>query len=101
MMRFMFAALLWLIALETVGVTSAETPDELTELTKQCKSGDASGCFSLGWMYAEGEGVTQDKFKAVELYQKACDGQYAGGCFNLGTMYDNGTTNRSAAASPR
>ena len=68
MMRFMFAALLWLIALETVGVTSAETPDELTVLTKQCKSGDASGCFSLGLMYDVGKGVTQDKFKAVEFY---------------------------------
>lgn len=62
MMRFMFAALLWLIALETVGVTSAETPDELT---RQCAKGNATGCF------------------------------------NLGTMYDNGTTKRSAAASPR
>ena len=101
MTRRILTTVLLLVTLGTVGVTSAETPDELTELTKQCKSGDASGCFSLGWMYAEGEGVTQDKFKAMELYQKACDGQYAGGCFNLGTMYDNGTTNRSAAASPR
>ena len=100
-MRFLLVALLWLITLGTVAVASAETLDELAVLTKQCKSGDASGCFSLGWMYAEGEGVTQDKIKAMELYQKACDGQYAWGCFNLGTMYDNGTTKRSAAASPR
>lgn len=41
-------------------------------------------------MYYFGEGVRQDKFKAVELYTKACDGGYALGCWSLGLMYEDG-----------
>jgi len=41
-------------------------------------------------VYAEGKGVKQDYFKAVELFQKACDGGDAAGCYNLGIMYMNG-----------
>jgi len=44
----------------------------------------------MGVMYAKGEGVRQDKFKAVELHTKACNGGIANGCNNLGFMYDNG-----------
>ena len=90
-MRFLLVALLWLITLGTVAVASAETLDELAVLTKQCASGDAGGCVSLGVMYVNGTGVTQDFFKAVELYQKACDGKNAMGCNNLGLMYVDGT----------
>ena len=62
MTRRILTTVLLLVTLGTVGVTSAETPDELT---RQCAKGNATGCF------------------------------------NLVTMYDNGTTKRSAAASPR
>jgi TPR repeat protein len=41
-------------------------------------------------MYDSGVGVLQDKFKAVEFYQKACEGGYGVGCTNLGVMYANG-----------
>ena len=41
-------------------------------------------------MYANGEGIRQDSFKAVELYQKACDGGNATGCVNLGVLYRKG-----------
>jgi TPR repeat protein len=57
---------------------------------KACDGGYAIGCSNLGSMYLNGDGVRQDKFKAVELYTKACDGRNAGGCSNLGVMYDNG-----------
>ena len=59
-MRFMFAALLWLITFSSVDVASAETSQELTT---QCAKGNAVGCVSLGTMYQKGEGVTQDSFK--------------------------------------
>ncbi|MCG3769875.1 MAG: putative beta-lactamase HcpC [Nitrosomonadaceae bacterium] len=87
-MRFLLVALLWLIIFGTVDVASAETPQELTT---QCQKGEAAACFNLGYMYGNGTGVTQDDFKAVELYRKACDGQNATGCSNLGTMYAAGT----------
>ena len=86
-MRFLLVAFLWLIALGTVNVASAETLQELTTL---CQKGNASGCFNLGVRYSNGTGVKQDSFKAVELYRKACDGQEALGCSNLGRMYDKG-----------
>ena len=48
------------------------------------------GCFSLGVMYEKGEGVVEDKGKAMELYKKACDGGNMRGCSNLGLKYENG-----------
>ena len=91
-MRFMFAALLWLITFSIVDVASAETPDELTEirLTKACAKGYAMGCANLGLAYNEGTGVKQDSFKAVELSRKSCDGQEEKGCANLGLAYLEG-----------
>jgi len=41
-------------------------------------------------MYDKGDGVRQDKFKSVELYQKGCDGKIAISCDWLGVMYSNG-----------
>lgn len=72
--RRILTIVLLLVTLGTVGTASAETPEELT---KQCQSGDAKGCFSPGRSYQHGDGVKQDFFKAVEFYRKACDGQDA------------------------
>ena len=41
---------------------------------------DAIGCWMLGFMYATGSGVTENTFKAKELFGKACDLQLAKGC---------------------
>ena len=41
-------------------------------------------------MYANGQGVKQDYFKAVEWYQKAADQGHAAAQYNLGIMYKNG-----------
>ena len=93
-MRFMFAALLWLITFSSVNVASAETDAEA--LTKRCQKGEAGACWRLGYMYANGLGVTQDDFKAVEFYRKACDGQFGGGCWQLGWMYEQGNSVRQS-----
>jgi len=57
---------------------------------KACDSEEARGCFNLGILYVDGQGVNQDHQKAAELWQKACDSGEAGGCFNLGVLYENG-----------
>ena len=57
---------------------------------KACDSGEAGGCFSLGFLYQNGQGVKQDYQKAAQLYQKACDSGEAGGCLGLGYLYQNG-----------
>ena len=57
---------------------------------KACDGGDMVGCFNLGLMYDNGDGIRQDKIKATELYGKACDGGDMKGCYNLGNMYYKG-----------
>ncbi|TSA48741.1 MAG: sel1 repeat family protein, partial [Nitrosomonadales bacterium] len=46
--------------------------------------------FGLGWMYAHGQGVTQDYPAAVQWYRLAAAQGNAGAQFNLGWMYANG-----------
>ncbi|MEJ5167869.1 MAG: tetratricopeptide repeat protein [Arcobacteraceae bacterium] len=59
-------------------------------LQKACDGGKAEGCNNLGAMYANGQGVRQDHFKAVELYAKACNYGNPIGCNNLGVSYAKG-----------
>lgn len=55
-----------------------------------CEGGFASGCTNLGYMYRDGQGVSQNYDRAIELYQQGCEGGSAGGCFGLGHMYGTG-----------
>jgi TPR repeat protein len=45
---------------------------------------------NLGWMYFNGQIVTQDNKRAVYWYRKAAEQEYATAQNNLGWMYDNG-----------
>ena len=45
---------------------------------------------NLGWMYANGEGVEQDKEEAVKWYRKAAEQGNADAQNTLGVMYDKG-----------
>ena len=55
-----------------------------------CNGGVADGCFSLGFLYANGQGVKQNYAQAAEWYEQACNGGSVTGCYNLGLLYDNG-----------
>ena len=55
---------------------------------KACDSGNMRGCYNLGVMYTNGDGVEKDFGKAVQLFKKACDGGDMDGCRNLGVMYE-------------
>jgi TPR repeat protein len=57
---------------------------------KACDGGYATGCYNLGVLYANGQGVNQNYQKAAKLYNKACDGGNATGCNNLGLSYKYG-----------
>ena len=57
---------------------------------KACDGGEMNGCYNLGVMYTNGNGVEKDFSKAVELFKKACDGGEMLGCSNLGFMYAHG-----------
>jgi TPR repeat protein len=60
--------------------------------SKACDAKDAEGCFNLGNMYDNGEGVKRNysKSKAVSLYKRACDDKYIQSCYTPGFMYENG-----------
>ena len=59
-------------------------------LKKACDGGNMRGCYNLGVMYADGNGVEKNEQQAVELYKKACDGGEMSGCTSLGVMYKKG-----------
>lgn len=58
---------------------------------KACNNfNSGTGCANLGNLYALGEGVKQNFFKAVKFYQKSCDLNYGMGCSYLSDSYRNG-----------
>lgn len=71
-----------------------------TFFKKACESGDAHGCFNLGFMYSKGLGTTKDDKRAFGAYKKACNGGVAEGCNDLALAYDyaRGTNEDKAAA---
>lgn len=90
-----------LAALGAISVCSADTLQEgksalehkmydkaATLLEKSCEEGNPQGCFTLGSLYEKGEGVAQNKYKAVALYTQACRGGEALGCSNMAMTYD-------------
>lgn len=96
-----------LLSFAIAGNVSAETPkekfDSAVQYYKQqnyqtafsifkelAEQGDALPQFSLGLMYAEGQGVNQDYHQAVKWYQKAAEQGDAKAQVNLGVMYVKG-----------
>lgn len=57
---------------------------------KAAEQGYAEAQFSIGVMYANGEGVTRDSKQAVYWYQKAAKQSVAKAQYNLGAMYHKG-----------
>jgi TPR repeat protein len=60
-------------------------------MSQACNGGRATACKSLGWMYANGLGVTTDLSRADTLYQRGCDGGDPQACHNLGYAYWQGS----------
>ena len=49
-------------------------------LTRVCNNGKVEACYNLGLLYAKGEGITQNKPKAIKLFKKACEGGIKEAC---------------------
>ena len=71
-----------------VMVLSAQ--DDLDTVRQAAEQGNATAQFSLGLMYADGEGVPKDDAEAVKWYRMSADQGYALAQFSLGFMYANG-----------
>ena len=76
-----------------VGLKAAQAGDFQTAL-KEWKpladQGHAGAQYTLGWMYANGEGVPEDDAEAARWYRLAADQGHAYAQYNLGWMYANG-----------
>ncbi len=78
-----------LIALALCVPVQAQTP-EIDALRALAEAVDAAAQFSLGFRYANGEGVPQDDAEGVRWYRLAADQGYVNAQYNLGNMYETG-----------
>ena len=62
----------------------------LEDLTRCAEQGDAQSQASLGWLYANGDGVPEDDAEAVRWYRLSAEQGDAAAQTNLGWMYANG-----------
>ncbi len=70
--------------------TSSPTPHELQERRSLAEQGLADAQFTLGMMYAQGQGVAQDYPEAARWYRRAAEQGDPRAQFSLGAFYDNG-----------
>ena len=63
---------------------------DFNETQKLAEQGDARAQFNLAVSYYNGDGVPQDKQKAVEWYRKAAEQGHATAQYNLAIMYKKG-----------
>ena len=63
---------------------------DFNDCNVKAATGDAAAQMKLGWVYANGKGVSQDYEKAFEWWSKAAEQGNTGAQFHLGWMYANG-----------
>ncbi len=66
------------------------TPAMIQKFETGCRTNSGADCSNLGVLYANGQNVKQDYFKAVEYSIKTCNLNDGGGCSNLGFAYAKG-----------
>ena len=75
------------------GLVAANKGDYQTafkEWKPLAEQGDAAAQYNLGYMYNNGQGVSQNYTQAVYWYKKAAEQGNADAQFNLGNMYGTG-----------
>lgn len=91
LMKTFLTTLLLLITLDVVNVGCTQKSEEPPYgLITSCQKGSGAACSLVGNQYLEGDGVKQDRSKALEFFRQACDGQFALGCLELGATHANG-----------
>ena len=80
-----------LFAFAILFLTCGVSALDFQETKKLADGGDKTAQYNLGWIYANGRGVTQDYKEAVTWYRKAAQQGEAMAQANLGVMYMNGT----------
>ena len=57
---------------------------------KSCDLKDETGCFNVGVLFSNGQGVKQNKNTAKQYYGKACDFGYQKGCDKYRELNERG-----------
>lgn len=57
---------------------------------KACDGGSVIGCFNLGYLYEDGQGVKQNLSTAKKYFGKACDLGEQKGCDNYRILNERG-----------
>ncbi len=60
---------------------------ELKEYKEQCLKGDATGCYAVGRVYWDGEGVTEDLVLGKKFFDLACQGGEYWSCLKMAGIY--------------
>ncbi|MEZ5937356.1 MAG: tetratricopeptide repeat protein [Hyphomonadaceae bacterium] len=76
----------------SLGVASIASAQESAS-EGACRNGDAESCFYTGAEYAQGQGVAEDKQKAVTFFLKSCDMGVPDGCSSSGALIVGGSGN--------
>ena len=69
---------------------SGDYATALREWRPLAEQGHVSAQIYLGWMYENGQGVTQDSKTALKWYRLVAEQGYASAQYNLGRMYEDG-----------
>ena len=72
------------------GIVVADSNSELQDSIMGCKLQYSHDCTHLGFIYADGRGVTQDYAKAAEYFTKGCELNDSLSCGPLGHLYATG-----------
>lgn len=89
-MRRLLLSLCALVGLWLIGVGTAGAKPPLAEVTERAEKGNAKAQFTLGEIYANGDGVVEDPVEAVRWYQKSAAQDYTRAQAALGYMYSVG-----------
>ena len=63
---------------------------QVLDLQKQARAGDAGAQYLLGFMYDEGQGVAKDPQEAIKWYTQAAKQGHSDAQLTLGFMYAEG-----------
>jgi TPR repeat protein len=58
----------------------------IPELGADCEMGNGKICFSVGYAYAKGAGVSKSKDLSLQYFQKSCDVDVLVACYNIGVV---------------
>lgn len=69
---------------------SAPVCATLNDCERSCAAENGADCFALGFRYANGDGVAQDRAVAMEFFDRACDLGSGVACLNAGIDVQEG-----------